>query len=100
MFFKILKLSQRNHSKLETSKVSDFHLILQYKYINLNVLKTYAHIFPDVLLGLSDHTKGHATILGAISLGARVFEKHFADDNNREGPDHKFAMNPCTWISI
>jgi sialic acid synthase SpsE len=68
-----------------------------YKYINLNVLKTYSHIFPDVLLGLSDHTKGHATVLGAISLGARVFEKHFTDDNNREGPDHNFAMNPSTW---
>jgi len=68
-----------------------------FKYINLNVLKTYEDIFPDVLLGLSDHTHGHATVLGAIPLGARVFEKHFTDDNNREGPDHKFAMNPNTW---
>jgi len=71
--------------------------IENFKYINLNVLKTYAELFPDVLLGLSDHTHGHATVLGAISLGARVFEKHFTDDNNREGPDHKFAMNPNTW---
>jgi N-acetylneuraminate synthase len=68
-----------------------------YKYINLNVLKTYADIFPDVLLGLSDHTHGHSTVLGAIPLGARVFEKHFTDDNSREGPDHRFAMNPQTW---
>ena len=30
-------------------------------------------------------------------MGARVFEKHFTDDNNRVGPDHKFAMNPTTW---
>ena len=71
--------------------------IENFKYINLNVLKTYADLFPNVLLGLSDHTHGHATVLGAISLGARVFEKHFTDDNNREGPDHKFAMNPNTW---
>jgi len=68
-----------------------------FKHINLNVLKTYADIFPDVLLGLSDHTHGHATVVGAVTLGARVFEKHFTDDNNREGPDHKFAMNPKTW---
>jgi len=71
--------------------------IENYKYINLNVLQTYADLFPDVLLGLSDHTHGHATVLGAVALGARVFEKHFTDDNNREGPDHKFAMNPDTW---
>lgn len=68
-----------------------------FKHINLNVLKTYADLFPDTILGLSDHTHGHATVLGAIALGARVFEKHFTDDNSREGPDHKFAMNPQTW---
>jgi N-acetylneuraminate synthase len=67
------------------------------KYVNLNVLKTYAEKFPEAILGLSDHTFGHATVLGAIALGAIVFEKHFTDDNRREGPDHKFAMNPETW---
>jgi len=68
-----------------------------FKHINLNVLKTYSELYPNVLLGLSDHTHGHATVLGSIPLGARVFEKHFTDDNKREGPDHKFAMNPKTW---
>lgn len=68
-----------------------------FKYINLNVLKTYAELFPNVVLGLSDHTHGHATVLGAIALGARVFEKHFTDDNSRQGPDHKFAINPKIW---
>ena len=51
-------------------------------------------MFPEVILGLSDHTHGHATVLGAVALGARVIEKHFTDDNERVGPDHKFAMNP------
>ncbi len=68
-----------------------------FKYVNLNVLKKYADLYPDVILGLSDHTPGHATVLGAVALGARVFEKHFTDSNEREGPDHKFAMNPQTW---
>ena len=71
-----------------------------YKHIHLNVLKTYAAMFPDVVLGLSDHTHGHATVLGAVALGARVVEKHFTDDNSREGPDHKFAMNPQTWADM
>jgi N-acetylneuraminate synthase len=71
-----------------------------FKYINLNVLKTYATMFPNVVLGLSDHTPGHATVLGAVALGARVIEKHFTDDNNREGPDHAFAMNPQTWAEM
>jgi N-acetylneuraminate synthase len=68
-----------------------------FRHINLNVLKTYAQRFPGVLLGLSDHSPGHATVLGAIALGARAIEKHFTDDNSRRGPDHGFAMNPRSW---
>lgn len=71
--------------------------IENYKYINLRVLNTYKELFPDCVLGLSDHTYGHATVLGACALGARVFEKHFTDDNDRIGPDHKFSMTPKTW---
>ena len=68
-----------------------------FNYINLNVLKTYAELYPGMVLGLSDHTPGHATVLGAIALGARVIEKHFTDDNAKTGPDHAFSMNPRTW---
>ena len=50
-----------------------------FKYIHLNVLKSYAKLFPDVILGLSDHTLGHTTVLGAVALGAKVIEKHFKD---------------------
>ena len=69
----------------------------KYRYVNLNVLKTYRDLYPNVILGLSDHTIGHATTVASIALGARIIEKHFTDDNNREGPDHKFAMNPKSW---
>jgi len=68
--------------------------------IHLKVLKVYRKMWPQLLLGLSDHTHGHATVLGAVALGARVIEKHFTDDNNREGPDHAFAMNPKSWAEM
>ncbi len=54
-------------------------------------------MYPHLPLGLSVHTPGHSTVLGAIALGARAIEKHFTDDNLRVGPDHAFAMNPRTW---
>ena len=63
-----------------------------FKYINLNVLNNYKKIFKDAILGLSDHTPGHSTVLGSIALGARVIEKHFTLDNSLNGPDHKFAI--------
>lgn len=68
-----------------------------YRYCNLNVLKQFSKDYPNTVLGLSDHTAGHSTTLGAIALGARVIEKHFTDDNSQTGPDHGFAMNPKSW---
>ena len=70
------------------------------KYINLNVLNQYRLEFPKAILGLSDHTHGCTTVLGAVTLGARIIEKHFTDDNSRIGPDHKFAMNPKSWSDM
>jgi len=68
-----------------------------FRYIQLKVLDLYRTMFPGVVLGLSDHTPGHATVLGAVALGARVIEKHFTDDQSRVGPDHPFSMTPQTW---
>ena len=67
-----------------------------FRYIKLNVLNTYRSMYPDLLLGLSDHTPGHSSVLGAVSLGARMIEKHFTDDTSRDGPDHKFSMDRFT----
>jgi N-acetylneuraminate synthase len=71
-----------------------------YDHLNLNVLKTYAALYPDMVLGLSDHTHSPAPVVGAVALGARVIERHFTDSNDREGPDHKFAMNPENWAEM
>jgi len=71
-----------------------------YDYLHINVLKTYAAMFPGVILGLSDHTHALAPVIGAVTLGARVIERHFTDSNDREGPDHKFAMNPENWARM
>jgi len=66
-------------------------------HIHLNVLNTYREKFPEAVLGLSDHTHGHVTVLGAVAMGARIIEKHFTDDVTKEGPDHHFSMTPATW---
>lgn len=71
-----------------------------YDHLHLNVLKTYAKRWPHVILGLSDHTQSAAPVVGAVALGARVIERHFTDNNDREGPDHKFALNPENWAHM
>lgn len=71
--------------------------LANFRYIQLNVLKAYRDMYPGLALGLSDHTPGHATVLGAVTLGARVIEKHFTDNTGRTGPDHGFSMDGATW---
>ena len=77
-----------------TASLENFH------HIQLRVLNTYRSMYPDLVLGLSDHTPGHATVLGAIALGASMVEKHFTDDTTRVGPDHKFSMDPSSWKAM
>ncbi len=71
-----------------------------YDHLHLRVLETYAKEFPDVVLGLSDHTQSAAPVVAAVAMGARVIERHFTDSNDREGPDHKFALNPENWAHM
>lgn len=69
-------------------------------FLNLRVLTEYRRFFPGCAIGLSDHTKGDATIQLAVALGATVFERHFTDDSSRPGPDHAFSMEPGEWRSM
>ncbi len=71
-----------------------------YNYQNLNVITSYKNLFPKLIMGFSDHTNGHTAVLGAISLGARVIEKHFTDDRTRKGPDHYFSLDPSDWQNM
>lgn len=70
------------------------------KYQNINVLKTYAKLFPNAILGLSCHSPNHLPVLASVTLGAKVIEKHFTDDKSRSGPDHGFAIEPKDWIKM
>ena len=74
--------------------------IENFKYINLNVLKTFKTLYPNIKLGLSDHTLGNVTVLGAVALGATMVENHFTDDTSRKGPDHPFSMDPQSWRTM
>ncbi|MBQ4820082.1 pseudaminic acid synthase [Aquimarina sp. MMG016] len=64
-----------------------------YNEINLNVIPALKEKF-NVKVGLSDHTMGSIVPLGAVSLGARVVEKHFILDRKLGGADSSFSMNP------
>ena len=73
----------------------------RFSNINLKVLETFSKIWPKVSLGLSDHTHGDLTVLGAVGLyNCSVVEKHFTLDNTKIGQDHSFSMMPDEWLSM
>jgi N-acetylneuraminate synthase len=50
--------------------------------------------FPDVVIGLSDHTTSNLACFGAVALGASILERHFTDSMDRDGPDIVNSMDP------
>lgn len=64
-----------------------------YDIVNLRMIQKYKESF-NVPIGLSDHSRGIYTALGAVALGACVIEKHFTLDKLQKGPDHASSIEP------
>ncbi len=60
----------------------------------LNVMKLFKQKYPFVDVGFSDHTKGVSIPYAAVTLGAKVIEKHFTLSNLMYGSDAKNAAEP------
>jgi N,N'-diacetyllegionaminate synthase len=75
------------------------HCVAQYpapmNEMNLRTIPALSAIYPDCVIGFSDHSEGITAALGAVALGARVIEKHFTLDKNMDGPDHWFSSDPA-----
>ncbi|HXB41271.1 MAG TPA: pseudaminic acid synthase [Bacteroidia bacterium] len=59
---------------------------------NLMMIRDLAERF-GVIAGLSDHTMGITAPVVAITLGAKIIEKHFILDRSIGGPDASFSLN-------
>jgi N-acetylneuraminate synthase len=68
------------------------------EHANVAALRHLAAVFPDHVLGYSDHTvppDSFAVIAAAYALGARVIETHFTLDRTQSGNDHYHALDPA-----
>jgi N-acetylneuraminate synthase len=61
--------------------------------VRLGAMQQLASVFPDAVIGLSDHTTSNYACLGAVALGASLLERHFTDHMNRPGPDIVCSMD-------
>ena len=66
----------------------------EYEDINLNNIPFLQRMFPDAIIGFSDHSLDFINIpSAAVALGARVIEKHFTVDQKLEGYDHHMSLD-------
>ena len=64
-----------------------------YEEMNLRTIPHMAETY-GVPVGLSDHTTGSAVSVAAVTLGARILEKHLTLSRSEAGPDSSFSMEP------
>lgn len=81
-----------------TPKITILHCNTEYptpfEDVNLNVLQNLKQQF-GCEVGYSDHTKGIIVPIAAVSLGAKIIEKHFTLSREMSGPDHLASLEPC-----
>ena len=70
-----------------------------YRDINLGVIEKLEKKF-NVPVGISDHSLGIYTALGAVAKGACIVEKHITLDKKMPGPDQKISLEPDDLIEL
>ena len=82
-------------------QIALLHCVLAYptpnEDMNLRRIPRLRREFPDVVIGLSCHSVPDACVTvptAAVTLGAKMVEKHFTLDMTRPGEDHYLSVDP------
>ena len=65
-----------------------------YEKVRLGAVSHLKQEFPDLPVGLSCHSMGIWTCLGAVALGGSILEKHFTISRQWPGPDTGISIEP------
>ena len=82
---------------IDKSNISLLHCTTEYpapmNEVNLKAMLSIQSKF-GMKVGYSDHTEGIEIPIAAVSLGAKIIEKHFTLDRAMSGPDHACSLIP------
>ncbi len=64
-----------------------------YSEMDMGMIKKLKALYPQYVIGFSDHTMDSTMSIVAKALGANVFEKHFTVSKELPGPDQSISAN-------
>ena len=80
------------------SNISILHCVSQYPThpanANLNTITYLMEQYPEYTIGYSDHTVGISAPVAAVTLGAKIIEKHITIDRFMKGTDQINSLGP------
>lgn len=94
----------RTIRKTGNEKVILLHCLSKYpapaEEMNLSMITKLKTLFPELLVGISDHSLDNTMSLAARVLGASVFERHFTLSRELPGPDQRISLEPKDFLGM
>jgi sialic acid synthase SpsE len=90
MVYKIIK-KHKNKKIAFMNCTSEYPPILED--LNLGFITILKKNYPEILIGHSDHTNDILSSIAAVSLGAKIIEKHVNLDYKNFGPDRDVSIS-------
>lgn len=88
----------------QTPQLAVLHCVASYPapldQLNLRFIQTLNLLFPECVIGFSDHSIGNVAAIAAVTLGARIIEKHFTLARDMDGPDHWFSADVAEMTAL
>lgn len=102
--FEEIDLAIRTIEKMGNNQIAILHCVAAYptkvQDSNIQVMLTLKRMYPEYVVGFSDHSQGYLASCIAITHGAKIIEKHITYDKNSNGPDHWFSLDEAELIDL
>ena len=91
------------YKKYNSQNIALLHCVSNYpcshQSINMKVMSKLEEQY-SIPVGFSDHSIDDTASIVAVSLGAKIIEKHFTLDKLLSGPDQKASSNPMEFSKL
>lgn len=92
---KAVEILERHHVEYALMHTTNLYPTASSQ-VRLGAMQEMMSHYPNIPVGLSDHTVTNAACISAMALGAKVVERHYTDSMSRTGPDIVCSMDEGT----